>query len=225
MANARDNDFVIRIKNFNLGYAPLTHLDSLTELGDAAQASVMTNADIISIPNHLTQGPGLSTLTNGDDAGVVSELITFIMDRAVTSDITYASGNTKLFQLSSTAVTDSATWPRTITGAAGTTANPCAVIRVRANLYYFHNGASTGNIGQFNLASTFDDDWGSTVPTGAATLQVAPHPAATKEDIMVFGNGRYAGTYIDATTTLAPTKLDFGTDNQVDDVIFHANQW
>jgi len=48
---------------------------------------------------------------------------------------------------------------------------------------------------------------------------------AKKEDIMLFGNGRYVGTYISSTTTLAPTKLDFGADTEVADVCFHANQW
>jgi hypothetical protein len=42
---------------------------------------------------------------------------------------------------------------------------------------------------------------------------------------MVFGNGQYLGVYIDGSTTLAPTRLDFGAGNEVADVIFFGNQW
>lgn len=218
-----DNNFVINFDSFNLGFAPLAHLDSLTSLGKAGHASAMSNVDIISKPPLLTQGPGLATLTNGTEAGVVSELINFIIDKAVASDVSYAIGNTKLFKLSSTTVASGGTpsWPRTITNATG--GNSC--IEFQGSLYYFYNKSSGGDCGKYDLASTFDDDWASTVPTGYAALQSAPHPVAKKEDIMLFANGRYVGTYVSSTTTLAPTKLDFGANTEVADVAFHANQW
>ena len=68
-------------------------------------------------------------------------------------------------------------------------------MELKGNLYYFLINLRGGEIGKFDLASTFDHDWGSTVPTGAAALQKAPHPVEVKEDIMVFGNGRYLGVY------------------------------
>jgi hypothetical protein len=98
-------------------------------------------------------------------------------------------------------------------------------IELAGNLYYFFNKASGGEIGKYDLNVTFTDNWGSTVPTGAAALQSARHPVAKKQDIMLFGNGRYVGTYVAGTNTLAPTKLDFTSSSEVADVVFHANQW
>ena len=219
----KDNTFIIKLGAFHHGAAPVAHLDSLTELGTSGQYSVAQNIDIVSLPGVLTQGPGLANLTNGTQAGVVSELINFIMDKAVSADATYGIGATKLFKISSTAVASGGTpsWPRTITGAT----DGESVIDLKGYLYYFYNKSSGADCGRYDLSSTFDDDYFSTVPTGAAALESAPHPVAAKEDIMVFGNGQYLGTFFSSTATLAPTKLDFGAGNQVDDVIFHANQW
>lgn len=215
-----DSTFTIKLKDFHVGYAPVAHLNSLTEMGQAGHASAMANADVLT-PGYITQGPGLANLTNGTQAGAVDQLITFIMDKAVASDATYAIGTSKLFKLSSTTVTSDATWPQAVTNMT----DGESVIDLRGNLYYFFNKSSGGDIGKYDLASTFDHDWGSTVPTGMAALQKARHPVAAKEDIMAFGNGRYGGIYIDSLTTLYPTKLDFGSGNEVADVCFHANTW
>ena len=221
---AKDNKFIIELKNFHMGFSPTAHLNSLTEMGNQGHASAMQNVDVISNPDVLNQGPGLSNLTNGTQAGVVSELINFILDQAVASDVTYGIGATKLFKISSATVASggSPSWPQTITNCT----DGESLCYLKGNLYGFYNKSSGGEILKMPIATeTIDPDWGSTVPTGAAALQSALHPSASKEDIMVFGNGRYLGTYIDATTTLAPTKLDFGNNAEVADVCFHANQW
>lgn len=213
--------FSITFSNFNEGAAPTAHLDSLTELGSGGNYGSAVNVDVVTYPGRLTQGPGLSTLTAGDENGAVGELINFIIDQPVTSGVTYGIAATKLHQISSTAVTNTGSWPHAITSAtAGSSA-----IKFQGALFYFFNKSAAGEIGKYDLASTFVDNWGSTVPTGAAALQKADHPVATKQDIMLFGNGRYVGTYISTNTTLAPTKLDFGTDASVADVCFNANQW
>jgi len=215
----KDNSFTITFKDFYSGFSPIAHLNSLTEKGTSGHASAMVNADILD--GNLTQGQGLANLTNGTQAGAISELINFIYDKAVAADVTYGIGTTKLFKISSTAVTNDGTFPHTITGCA----DGESVVVVGGKLYYFYNKSSGGEIGQYDLSSTFDDDWGSTIPTGKAALQKAPHPSAVKEDIIIFGNGRYLGTYFNDNTTLDVDKLDFGTENEVDDVLFFANQW
>lgn len=216
---AKDNEWLITIDKFYQGYAPLAFSNNLTEVGGSGMASAMSNVDLLA--DLLTQGPALVDLTNGTQASAVSELVNFIMDRAVTADLTYAIGTTKLFSLSSTAVTNNATFPHAITGCT----NGESLQVLKGNLYYFYNTASGGDIGTYNLDATFDDDWGSTIPTGAAALQNAIHPSDKKEDILLFGNGRYVGTYIVATNTLAPTKLDFGNDAVVSDVLYNSGQW
>lgn len=218
---AKNNTFSITFDNFGVGAGPLAHLDSLSEVGNRGNYSVATNVDVISKPGVLTQGPGLATLTNGTQTGAVTDQINFIVDKAVASNVAYGVSDTLLHKISATAVTNAGNFPHTITDS--TEGSSC--IHFQGNLFYFFNKASGADIGIFDLSSTFDDDWGSTVPTGATALQKAPHPVAKKEDIMLFGNGRYVGTYIDSTTTLDATKLDFGQDTEIADVAFNSNQW
>lgn len=213
--------FSLKFSGFNAGAAPLAHLDSLTEIGSAGHYRSASNIDIISYPGLITQGPALAALTAGTEAGAVGELINYIIGIPVSSGITYGIAATKLHKISATAVTNTGIWPHAITGAtAGSSTH-----YFQGDLYYFFNKSSGADIGKYDLVTTFTDAWGSTVPTGAAALQSAPHPVASKQDIMVFGNGRYLGTYFKSTTTLAPTKLDFGPDATVADVCFNANQW
>ncbi len=218
----QDNEFKIIFSDFSTGFAPLAHLDSLTSLGNRGDASVMVNADIISRPQWLTQGPGLSTLTNGTQAGAVTDQINFILDKAVANNATYGISDTLLHKISASTVTNTGSFPHTITGA--TDGSSC--IHFQGKLFYFYNKSSGADCGMFDLSSTFDDVYFSTnVTVGAGALQKAPHPVAKKEDIMLFGNGRYVGTYISTTDTLVRQKLDFGQDTEVADVAFHANQW
>ena len=217
----QDNDFKLIIRGFNEGNSHLAHLDSKTFEGNKGQASEM-KADIISKPGFLTQSPALVALTNGTQAGVVDQLIRFILDRPTATDLTYAIGTTKLFELSATTVTTggSPSWPQAITNAVSGE----SVIRLKANLYAFFNRASDGEILKMPLDGTdvIDHTWGSVTD---AVLENAPHPVAVKEDIMLFGNGRYVGAYVEGTPALNVQKLDFGEGSEVADVVFHANMW
>ena len=67
-----------------------------------------------------------------------------------------------------------------------------------------------------------DSDWASVTDQA---LEKAPHPAGAKEDILVFGNGRYLGVYVQGLATLDTQKLDFGEGAEVADVVFHSNVW
>ncbi len=217
MANIIDNQWVIEISRFNAGFAPLAFTDDLTELGSGGHASKMKNVNVLD--GRLTQGPALADLTNGTEAGEVDQLIRFIMDMAVADDESYAIGTTKLFKISSTEVVSAAPFPHSVTDME----EGESIAHLKGNLYYLYNKATRGDIGQYDLATTFTDDWGSSIHT---ELEKAPHPVDTKEDIMVFGNGRYVGTFIEGPpATLDVQKLDFGEDTEVADVIFANNQW
>lgn len=214
-----DNTFAIQLEGFNDGFSPVAHIDEKTFLGSKGQASDM-KADIISLPGFITQSPALANLTNGTEAGVVDQLIRFILDKPIGS-YTYALGTTKLFKLSSTAVVSggSPSWPQTVTNMT----EGESVIRMKANLYAFYNKTSGGDIAQIPLSTeVIDPDWGS---ANDAALENAPHPSAAKEDILVFGNGRYVGVYVEGSATLDVQKLDFGEGSEVADIIFHSNVW
>ena len=215
-----DYDFGIKLEGFSDGLAPLAHIDNRTFLGSKGQASSM-RADVISNPGFIQQSPALANLTNGTQAGVVDQLIRFILDKPTASNTTFAIGTTKLFKLSSTAVTSggSPSWPQTVTDMT----EGESVIRLKANLYGFYNKASGGDILKMPLSTeVIDPDWGSATDVA---LEDALHPVAAKEDIMVFGNGRYVGVYVEGSATLDVQKLDFGEGAEVADIVFNANVW
>ncbi len=219
----KDNTFVIEFSSFYAGFSPAAHLNSLTEIGNGGHASDMKNVDILD-PTYLSQGPALSDLTNGTQAGVVTELINFILDQPTASNQTYGIGATKLFRITPTTVDSGGTssWPQTVTDMT----DGESLILLKGNVYGFYNKTSGGDILKMPISTeVIDPDWGSTTPSGAGALQKAIHPVAKKEDLMVFGNGRYVGYYNATSDTLDVDKLDFGNDAKVADVIFNANQW
>ena len=217
----RDTNFIIEFSGFNEGLIPLNHLDSDGFIGNRGQAGSM-RADIISKPGFLVQAPGLSTLTNGDQGGVMSERIRFILDKPTTTTETYAMGQTKLFKLTNTTLNSggSPSFPQTVS----TMVSGESLIRLKGNLYGFYNTSSAGDILKMPLdTEVIDNDWGSTTD---AALQNAPHPVAVKEDVVVFGNGQYAGVLIDGTSvSLDVDKLDFGAGSEVVDVCYNAGFW
>ena len=215
-----DLNFSFIIEDFNEGLSPLAHLDSKTYFGAKGQASEML-ADIISKPGFLTQSPALADLTNGTQAGVVDQLIRFILDQPISSSLTYGLGTSKLFRITPTTVTTggSPSFPQTVTDMTSGE----SLARVNANLYGFYNKASGGDIFKMPLSTeTIDPDWGSTSDT---TLVNAPHPVCVKEDIMLFGNGQYIGLFIEGTGTLNTQHLDFGEGAEVVDIVFTSNSF
>ena len=79
-------------------------------------------------------------------------------------------------------------------------------------LFYAYQTASAGDIGRYDLSSTFDDDYMSTVPSGAAALQKAPHPILEYKTYLFIGNGRYIAKFdgqTGANGTLTAQALDF----------------
>ena len=211
---ASNPDFQIEYEEFHNGLAPLAHLDKNTLLGNSGQASEMSRVDVISQPGVLKQGPGLSQLTNGN----VDELIEFIMDRSINEGESYGIGESKLYKLIPGEVVDDLDFPRDIPNCV----EGESVIDLNGNLFYFYNKETEGDIGTYENFSSFNDTWGSNTDK---PLQKALHPTAKKEDILVFGNGRYLGTYIEGLGILDTEKLDFGEGSEVADVVFHANSW
>ncbi len=211
MAKLKDNSWTIKIDKFYQGFSPASHLNTSTSIGNSGHATEMVSVDVLT-PDYITQGPALSNLT-----GTASELINYILDTPPTANLTYGIGNTKLFQIGPSAIMAGGTpsWPRTVTGNTGGK----STAYLKGVLYYFFNTTTDSQIGTYDLAITFDDDW----QTGLVKATLIP--VATKEDILLFGHGRYVGTYFSSTNTINKTKLDFGTNYEVADICFHANQW
>lgn len=215
----------IPIENISLGgFAPAWYKETYPSYGNKNQAGVMTNVDCTN-PGYITQGPGLANLTNGTQAAALTTLPKGITDFAVTADVAYGVGGAKLYKLSSTTLTSDATWPHTIDKAGQTAEDGEDVCYFQSNLYYSYNHSNTlGDIGKYDLSATFDDDWGSTVPSGAATLTGGvPHPmVAAGNDTMYVGNGRYITSY--DGTTFIQQALDLPTNSVIVSLAWNSDR-
>jgi len=206
------------------GFCPNWFDNTWPYLGNKYHASDMVSIDLTD-PNCMTQGPGTADLTAGTQAGAVTTLITSILHTAVASDVTYAIGGAKIYKISSTAVTNDGTYPMTIDKGTVTAEDADDLVYYKSNLYVFYNhSGSAGDIAKITLSTNaLDADWGSTVPTGMATLVDAVHYAINGgDDVVYFTNGQYIGTI--SGTTLATTALDFWTNSQVVSLTWNGNR-
>ncbi len=207
------------------GFAPAYWANSYPNFGKKNMAGAMQYVDI-SDPVKLTQGPGLSSLTNGTDASAVTTLIDHILDVPSSNNVTWGIGGSKLYKISSSTVTSDANFPHTIDKAVVTGEDGESVVYLNDFLYYFYNhSGSAGDIGRLTVSTnTFDDDWGSTVPTGAAALTNNPHPAILGGNGRIyFGNGAYVGQYIPSSNTISTTELALPSDCKVVDLVYERD--
>ena len=207
----------IKIENMSLGgYAPAWWKSSYPSYGNKNMAGAMRGIDMTD-PAGMTQGPGMAALTNGTST-VVTTYIKSILDKAVTANLTYAIGGAKLYSLSATTVTNTSPFPHTIDKAVVTAEDGEDVAHFNGALYYSYNNNTDGDIGKYDLTSTFDDDWGSTVPaTGATALQKGvPHQFAQSAEFLYTTNGQYVTKY-DATNDIMTEQgldLPIGSEAQ-----------
>jgi len=203
------------------GYAPSYFDNSYSFYGNKNQATTTTDVDIRD-PNVLTQGPNSVALTSGNEAGELGEeLIIAILKHATATDTTYAVSNDKVFQLTSTAVANS-NFPKTI--AVGTANVATDLLQYKGKTLVFWNDTGVdGDIGLLTNATTWDDNWGSTVATGAAQLADAPHYGIVGgDDVAYITNGIYIATV--NNVTLNATALDFHSDAKTISVTWNWNK-
>lgn len=203
------------------GFAPKWYENSYPSYGNKNHAGNMRNIDLTD-PSVMTQGRGVADLTNGTQAGAITTLVKG-MTNAVTSNIAYGVGGAKLQQFSATAVTNEGSFPHTIDKAAVTGEDGEDVLHYKGALYYSYNhSGSTGDVGKFDLSSTFDDDFMSTT-TGGAALQDAPHQMIMGgDDVMYIANGIYISKY--NGTTFTEDALDFWDDSEVSSITWNHNR-
>ena len=216
-----EQGWTISLLEFN-GFVPAWFKNSYPFYGDKVHASDMKNIDLTD-PNVMTQGPAPTALTAGTQLGAVTTVVKSFLRMVTSDDVSFALGGAKLYKISSAAVTNAGIWPHTITHDGSEVGED--VCYYKTNLYYFYNQAgSVGDIGKYDMVTTFDDDWGSTIPTGKAALQSGPHQAINGgDDEMYFLNGRYIGA-LRKTGTLDPVALDFWTDAETASLTWNQNR-
>jgi len=210
----------IELKNFG-GYCPAYFDNSYPFYANKNQASSMTDADVTD-PNVLTQGPEVAALTGGTEAGELgSVLIVSILKSPVSDGVAYACGADKVFKITPTAVSNG-NFPKTIS--AGTANVATYLIAYQGKVLVLWNDTGVdGDIGLLTNDTTWDDNWGSTVATGAANLLDAPHYGIVGgDDIAYITNGKYIATV--NGTTLNTTALDFHSDAETISVSWNNNR-
>lgn len=209
----------INIDNTLGGLSPSFYFETYPSYGNKNQAGAMQNIDLTGA-GYLTQGPGLSNLTGGTQAGAMTTIIRSVLDGAVEANSTYGVGGNIVYQVTNTTLTAAHTIDKG--GVTGETGEDVSFFQ--GNIYYTYNhSGSAGDIGKYNL-SAFDDDWGSTAPSGAAALLGSyPHPLEVGlNDIMYFGNQRYVGSY--DGSVFDDKALDLPVGSVVYDLAWNADR-
>jgi hypothetical protein len=183
--------------------------------GNANQLSDCTSIDLTD-PDFIYQGAGLATLTNGSQAGNVQTLIKGISKNVVASDSIYGVGGASLYPISSTTVSTA----HTINHPSKTSEDGEDVALYSGELFYSYNHNTGGDIGKYDLSSTYDDDWW-TDTAGGDELEDAPHQmvVAGTSGVIFIANGQYVATWNGTTATAD----DFDTKD--DDNVISSVQW
>ena len=216
--------WTISIGSWN-GLCPSYFDNSYAFLGNKDQATLTTDIDIRD-PNVLTQGYGVTDLTNGSHAGELGEEnIIAILKHATSTNVSYACSNDKVFKLSATAVLNG-NFPLSLSG--GTYQVATDLLYYYSDVFVFWNDTGTeGEIAKVDIsAPSIDVDWGSTTPaTGAAHLEDAPHHGVVGGDsAMYVTNGRYIAKYKGSSDTLTVHGLDFWSDSETVSVTWNWNR-
>ena len=132
-------------------------------------------------------------------------------DPAITA-VTFPAGSQVTVNIANASAGNNGTF--TITASAANyfeVDNPAGVAEVNKTIGAGSLVVLAGDIGKYDLVSTFDDDWGSTVPSGMGSLVGGvPHQIIVGgNDTMYISNGRYVTSY--DGTTLIPQALDLPT--------------
>lgn len=198
------------------GFAPLYWKNDNPTFGNKYMMADMTNIDMTSA-NYITQGPGLSTLTDGDDSGNVSTVIKGLNDISVASDEIYGVGGDQLYKITSSAVTN----PNTISGTSPEGEDVCYYA---GELFYSYNDDGSGDIGKYDMNTDYDDDWW-TDDAGGSALEDASHPmvSAGTSGVLYIGNGQYVAEW-DGSTAVHDTFNTFDSDSEVVDLAWNQNR-
>ena len=163
-------------------------------------------------PGYITPGWAESVIANSGD-GVLRGLITDALIMPSSTD-SYAVDGNYLYKLTpwADAFVNTSAFPHSISAGGASAAYDLFSYHLSGSSRLFYIGQN--DIGMYDYNATFDEDWGSTVPSGAGDLQTAPHPKIEFNGYYYIGNGRYLakldGGVSSATIDLDALDLGYG---------------
>lgn len=185
-------------KEFAQGLSPL----QLQQSGIGGFFATARAIDVYRFPGFIAPGPKPVNVTNMDKlSGAISAF-----GGVDPSENIYGVGD-KLYQLNGTTLTYNylGAFPHTYSvGSPGVA--PDAVIYPINNTNYLLYFLDT-NIGRYDLASTFVDNWGSTVPTNAGSITSGPHRKVVFNGILYFTNGNMVSSFNGALTSVGTLNI------------------
>lgn len=184
-------------------------LSSSENHGNPNQYHIGERIDPYRVPGFLMPGTPATTIAKSDDAVYTTNITDFAVDTA--NNLTYGLGAGKLYQIDSSArtITTGAVFPHTVSASTRSEDTELYYIGATQYLFYFYQT----DAGRYDLSTTFDDDWLSTVPAAAAALADNPHPVMewANDGILYIGDGRNLKS-LDGQTgangTFDPAALD-----------------
>lgn len=195
--------------------------------GDPRYAAIADGVDLATNKG-LGQGFGLTTLTAGNESGAVTTLVRYIIDFPFSTGVTIGGGGNLLHQINASQVINTGAWPHTIDKAVVTGETLKGLCHYSGAIYYAYNTSGSPDIGKWDLAATFDDDFMSTVPTNGAVLpdgSASEHPMVVGGDnIMYIGAGRYVSSYNATTNVFTAQALDLPAGMDIVDIRWHQGR-
>lgn len=185
--------------------------------------STSTGIDPFRRPGYLSPGYDPLSATNNSVIDAMQK------NGVVYGAYAYTIGGDKLHKmdiLTNTIVNDIGSggyWPHTISahgGHSSVVGSDVAIYYVGSTPYLFYSWSdgTDGDVGRFDLSSTFDDDWMSTVPTSAAVQSTTnPHVFVQGTDNRLYiSNGRYMNQFYGQSGgngTYSEARLKVPTDS------------
>lgn len=201
------------------GLIPSYYDSSLFYGGNNQFAQISQSISFLN-PDVLTQGKNGTALTNGTQAGNVSNSVAHFSNPTATGKI-YAVGENSAFPITTSTVGTRID----IDNGGSEDATACVVAGAYA--YVFYSKGASGDIARITVASeAIDPDWGSTVPTGAAALQGSVSFSAILAEgagKIYFTNGQYVGYYDYINDILDPQALDFQANSVAVDLVWDSD--
>ena len=192
------------------------------------QFAIGDGVDIHSDPGYILPSPAIATITKSNDSPQILQDSVKDIAIDVLNSKAYHHDGVNLYQ--QTTLTSgieafnsnfdgSSHYYKAIGSAAFTYDGEAGVVMYKTNdvsmLFYIYGTAAAGDIGRFDLSSTFADTFMSGTASGGAALQKAKHPYLVWNSYLWVGNGRYLAKY-DGTAaggsngTFYATQLDLG---------------
>jgi len=188
-------------KDFLQGISPLQIQQSAFG-GFFAQA---TGVDLYRYPGFICPGASPTTFSQSN---LVTDLIVSLGGTNPNVSAVFGSSSAKLYEilLSNNTVTSANGFPHTYSGQTAANGNSILIYAIQGtkSLFYFEDQ----DIGKTDMAGSFTDNWGSTVPAGAASLINTTHRAVVLNAICYFTNGNSIGKLdgtIGTNGTLTPS--------------------